>query len=136
MLIYDNVYTACFIINGHDYTRYLKMNTGLTYSRENTNDEDAGRDEADVMHTNVLSHQRKLEVKMLEMPFAVAMQLEHDLQDNDDGVEVTYPDLYDGICKRLFYNTSIKGGVAKFNHDGVYFDDISFTLISVKEEVV
>ena len=46
--------TAKFTINGHDYTRYVKAKTGLSWSRENTNDEDAGRDTSEYMHTNVL----------------------------------------------------------------------------------
>ena len=86
------------------------------------------------MHTDVTSHQRKLSIKMLRMPFSVAQQLSHDLADNDAGVEVVYPDLYDGSCKRLFYNTSIKGAIVQFTEEGVLVDDISFDLITVKEE--
>lgn len=65
-----------FEINGHDYAPYVKHKTGLAWSRENTNDEDAGRDKAETMHTLVTSHQRKLEVKMGPMPFEKAQQLE------------------------------------------------------------
>ena len=50
--------------NWHDYTAYIKQKTGFKWSRENTNDEKAGRDTAETMHTNVTSHQRKLEIKM------------------------------------------------------------------------
>ena len=39
-----------FKINGHDYAPYVKAKTGLGWARENTNDEDAGRDAGDVMH--------------------------------------------------------------------------------------
>ena len=38
-----------FKINGHDYAPYVKAKTGLGWARENTNDEDAGRDAGDVM---------------------------------------------------------------------------------------
>ena len=61
------------------------------------------------------------------------MQLEADLEAGDDGVEVEYPDLKDGICKRLFYNTSIDAAMEQFTEDGIQVDDIAFTLISVKE---
>lgn len=125
-----------FIINGHDYTRYVLANTGLTWSRENTNDEDAGRDASGTMHTNVTSHQRKLEVKMGVMPFNVARQLEQDLQSGDDGVKVRYPDLHDGICTRLFYNTTLKSALTHFTEDGIMVRDVSFTLVSVKEGIV
>lgn len=125
-----------FIINGHDYAPYVKAKTGLTWTRENTNDEDAGRDVGGYMHTNVTSHQRKLEVKMNAMPFEKAQQLEQDLQGNDDGVQVKYPDLKDGICTRLFYNTSIKSAMESFTEDGIVVNDISFSLISVKEDTV
>ena len=125
-----------FIINGHDYTAYVKQKTGLGWSRENTNDEDAGRDKSDVMHTNVLSHQRKLAVKMGPMPFEIAQQLESDLQGGDDGVRVTYPDLKDGMCTRLFYNTSIDAAEEQFREDGIIIDNVNFNLISVKEDTV
>lgn len=125
-----------FIINGHDYTQYLKQKTGLSWTRENTNDEDAGRDDGEIMHTNVTSHQRKLAVKMGPMSLETAMQLEQDLQDGDNGVSVTYPDLKDGICTRLFYNTSIDAAMEQFRSDGVQLDNVSFTLITVKEATV
>lgn len=128
---------AQIIINGHDYTRYIKQKSGIEWSRENTNAEDAGRDEAEVMHPNVTSHQRKLTIKMGPMPFSVCQQLEGDLQGGDSGVTVTYPDLYDGICSRLFYNTSISAAEEQFRADGtIIVDNISFDLISVKEATV
>lgn len=126
----------CFKVNHHDYTRYVKAKTGLTYGRDNTNDEDAGRDDGEVMHTNVTSHQRKLTLKMGPMSFETAQQLEKDLQGNDDGVLVEYPDLRDGQCSRLFYNTSITAAMEMFTESGVVVDNVSFTLISVKEETV
>lgn len=128
--------TGIFKINGHDYAPYVKAKTGLGFSRENTNDKDAGRDTGEVMHTNVTSHQRKLTVKMGPMPFSVGMQLEADLEGNDDGVAVRYPDLHDGICTRLFYNTSIEAAMEQFTDDGIVLDNVSFTLISVKEATV
>ncbi len=124
------------MINGHDYAPYVKAKAGLAFSRENTNDENAGRDEGEVMHTNVTSHQRKLAVKMGPMPFSVGQQLEADLQGNDEGVQVQYPDLYDGICTRLFYNTSIDAAMESFTDNGILLDNVSFTLISVKEATV
>lgn len=126
----------CVKINHHDYTRYIKAKTGLTYERDNTNDEDAGRDEGEVMHTNVTSHQRKLSFRMGPMPFEIAQQLERDLQGNDDGVLVEYPDLHDGQCSRMFYNTSITAAMEQFTKNGVLVDNVSFTVISVKEETV
>ena len=125
-----------FLINGHDYAEYVKAKTGISWSRENTNDEDAGRDDGEVMHTNVTSHQRKLDITMGPMPFESVMQLERDLQGGDNGVRVTYPDLYDGICTRLFYNTSITAAVEQFKSDGIQVDNIKFSLISVKEATV
>ena len=125
-----------FIINSHDFTRYLKQKTGLQWSRENTNEADAGRDAANTMHPGVTSHQRKLDVKMGPMPFDVAQILERLLEAGDDGVKVTYPDIMDGLCTRLFYNTSIKSAVTRFAPDGVQLDDVEFTLISMKEETV
>ena len=91
-----------FKINGHDYAPYVKAKTGLGWARENTNDEDAGRDAGDVMHPNVKSHQRKLTLKLGPMPFETAQQLEADLQGGDDGVQVQYPDLLDGVCTACF----------------------------------
>ena len=123
-------------INGHDYTQYVKQKTGFGWARENTSDSDAGRDEDDTMHTNVRSHQRKLTLKLGPMPFDVAMQLEKDLEGGDDGVRVTYADLKDGLCTRLFYNTSITAAQEQFREDGIVIDDINFTLISVKEATV
>lgn len=131
-----SVILGVFKINGHDYAPYVKHKTGLGWARENTNDEQAGRDNDDVMHPMVLSHQRKLTLKMGPMPFETAMQLEEDLEGHDDGVEVEYPDLKDGVCKRMFYNTSIDAAIEQFTAEGIKVDDISFTLISVKEEVV
>lgn len=125
-----------FLINGHNYAEYVKAKTGISWSRENTNDEDAGRDDGEVMHTNVTSHQRKLDITMGPMPFESVMQLERDLQGGDNGVRVTYPDLYDGICTRLFYNTSITAAVEQFKSDGIQVDNIKFSLISVKEATV
>lgn len=125
-----------FMINGRDYSHYVKQKTGLEWSRENTNEKDAGRDTSQTMHPGVTSHQRKLDVKLGPMPFSVAQQLEADLQSHDNGIRVTYPDLKEGICTRLFYNTSIKSAIERFTEDGIMIDDIQFTLISVKEATV
>ena len=46
------------------------------------------------------------------------------------------PDLLDGVCTRLFYNTSITAAIERFTDEGIKLDDISFTLISVKEATV
>ena len=125
-----------FTINGHDYAPYVKAKTGLRWARENTNDEDAGRDMSNTMHPNVTSRQRKLTLKMGPMPFEVATQLEKDLQDGGAGVRVRYPDLLDGICTRLFYNTSIDAAIERFTDEGIKLDDVSFTLVTIKEGVV
>lgn len=125
-----------FTINGRDYSHYVKQKTGLEWSRENTNEKDAGRDSSQTMHPGVTSHQRKLSVKLGPMPFSVAQQLEADLQSHDNGIQVTYPDLKEGICTRLFYNTSIKSAIERFTEDGIMIDDIQFTLVSVKEATV
>lgn len=125
-----------FTINGHDYAPYIKHKTGLGWERDNTNDTEAGRDTANTMHPMVTSHQRKLTLKMGSMPFEIAQQLEQDLQGGDDGVEVKYPDLKDGICTRLFYNTSITAAIEQFTEDGVVVDDINFTLVSIKEDTL
>lgn len=122
-----------FKINNHDYAKYLKHKTGLTWQRDNTNDEDAGRDTAATMHPMVTSHQRTLTVKMGDMPFTVARQLERDLEDGDEGVTVEYPDILDGICKRKFYNTSISSAITQFEEDDIILDNVSFKLISIKE---
>lgn len=125
-----------FRINNHDYAPYVKHKTGLSWERDNTNDTEAGRDSACTMHTMVTSHQRKLTVKMGPMPFEIAQQLEKDLQGGDNGVRVVYPDLKDGICTRIFYNTSISAAIEQFTDDGISIDDINFTLISIKEDTL
>lgn len=125
-----------FLINGRDYSHYVKQKTGLQWSRDNTNEKDAGRNKSQTMHPGVTSHQRKLDVKLGPMPFSVAQQLEADLQSHDNGIRVTYPDLKDGICTRLFYNTSIKSAIERFTEDGVMVDDIQFSLVTVKEATV
>lgn len=130
------VMTGQFVINGHDYTRYIKAKTGITWTRENTNEENAGRDAAGIMHTNVTGHQRRLDIRMTAMPFSVAKQLERDLQGNDDGVKVFYPDIHDGLCTRLFYNTSVKSAMSHFTPEGIIVNDLSFTLISVMEDII
>lgn len=128
--------TPVFKINGHDYAKYLKHKTGLTWQRDNTNDEEAGRDLSATMHPMVTSHQRTLSVKMGPMPFSVAQQLEQDLEGGDEGVVVQYPDIKNGICKRLFYNTSISSAIEQFNENGIEVDNVSFKLISIKEATV
>lgn len=125
-----------FKINGHDYARYVKVKSGIKWTRENTNDEDAKRDKGNVMHPNVTSHQRKLEIKMGPMKLETARQIERDLEAGDEGVVVEYPDMFDGVCKRLFYNTSISAAVERFTDEGIEIDDVSFSLISVKEATV
>lgn len=125
-----------FKINGHDYSSYIKQKTGLTWQRDNTNDENAGRDLSATMHPMVTSHQRTLTVKMGPMPFSVAQQLEQDLESGDEGVRVQYPDIKNGICTRLFYNTSISSAIEQFTDDDVIIDNISFKLITIKEATV
>ena len=129
-------YMGVLVINDIDYTEYVKGKTGFGISRENTNAENAGRDQNEVMHPMVTSHQRKLEIKLGPMPYEKVLQLETDLEDHDDGVLVTYPDLKDGICTRRFYNTSIAAAYEYFTEEGIKVDNINFTLISVKEDVV
>lgn len=128
--------TPVFKINNHDYAKYIKYKTGFGWQRDNTNDKDAGRDTSETMHPMVTSHQRTLTLKMGPMPFSVAQQLETDLESGDDGVTVEYPDIKDGVCKRLFYNTSINSAIEQFTEDGVVVDNVSFTLISIKEDTV
>lgn len=129
--------TARFTINGHDYTRYVKAKTGLIWKRENTNDEDAGRDTSQEMHTNVTSHQRVLSCTLGPMSFETAQQLAQDLQDNDAGVAVTYPDLYDGMAtSRMFYNTTLESALESFRDEDIVIDNVKFTLTSVKEDTV
>ena len=126
-----------FIINNHDYTQYLKIKSGLSWARENTNSENAGRDISDEMHPMVLSHQRKLEITMGPMPFSAVQQLESDLEAGDGGVRVQYPDPMNGLTTtRLFYNTSISSSMIRFEDGNVVMDNIKFSLISIKEAVV
>ena len=125
-----------FTINNHDYTSYLKQKTGLQWKNENTNDEDAGRDAANVMHTNVTSHQRVLSCTLGPMPFSVAQQLAQDLMNNDAGVSVTYPDIYNGLSTtRLFYATSIDSAIEQFRDGDLVLDNVKFNLITVQEEM-
>ena len=127
---------AKLVINNHDYTKYVKQKTGLSWQRDNTNNENAGRDMAETMHPNVTSHQRILDITLGPMPFSVAQQLETDLQGNDEGVEVQYPDLKDGQCTRLFYNTSITSALECFRDNDVLVDNIKFSLTTVKEATI
>lgn len=128
---------ARVVINGHDYTKYIKHKTGFEWSRENTNDSDAGRDAGDVMHTNVTSHQRKINFKMGPMSFAVGQQLEADLAGNDDGVTVMFPDLDFGMdTEMLFYNTSIQAAMESFTEDGIMLDNVTFSLETVHDSEV
>lgn len=123
-----------FIINGHDYTRFVKAKTGLQWESENTNSEDAGRDTGEVMHTNVTSHQRKLTLTLGPMDYATAHQLAADLIDNDAGVSVTYPDLYNGLSTtKTFYNTTISSAMESFRNGDLVLDNVKFTLITVQE---
>lgn len=128
--------TPVFKINGHNYAPYVKQKTGLTWQRDNTNDKDAGRDTAETMHPMVTSHQRTLSVKLGPMPFEIVQLLENDLEGNDNGVVVEYPDIKDGVCKRLFYNTSISSAIEQFTDDTIVVDNVTFTLTSVKEATV
>ena len=128
--------TPVFKINGHDYAPYVKEKTGFSWQRDNTNDKDAGRDTGEIMHPMVTSHQRTLTMKLGPMPFSIVQQLENDLEGNDNGVQVEYPDIKDGVCKRLFYNTSISSAIERFTEDSIVVDNVSFTLVSVKEATV
>ena len=127
---------AKLVINGHDYTKYVKAKTGFSWERENTNNEDAGRDVSETMHPNVTSHQRILNITLGPMPFSIAQQLETDLEGNDESIEVDYPDLKDGQCKRLFYNTSISSAMEQFKDGDILVDNVKFTLTSVKEATI
>lgn len=123
---------GCFVINGHDYTPYVKQKTGFGWSRQNTNDKDAGRDEGETMHPNVTSHQRTLTMKLGPMPFEIGMQLENDLE--NETVLVRFPDLKYGITTRAFYNTSISAAEEQFREDGsIDLDNVTFTLITINE---
>lgn len=122
---------GCFIVNGHDYTRYVKQKTGFGWSRQNTNDKDAGRDDSETMHPNTTSHQRTLNMKLGPMPFEAAMQLESDLQ--HEMVSVRYPDLGYGVTTRVFYNTTITAAEEQFTENGILVDNVTFTLITINE---
>lgn len=49
---------------------------------------------------------------------------------------MAYPDIKDGMCTRLFYNTSINAAIEQFTDDDIVIDDIAFSLITVKEDKV
>lgn len=128
--------TPVFKINGHNYAPYIKDKTGFGWQRDNTNDKDAGRDASETMHPMVTSRQRTLTMKLGPMPFEMVQQLENDLEGNENGVVVEYPDIKDGVCKRLFYNTTITSAIERFKENTVVVDNVNFTLTSVKEATV
>lgn len=125
-----------FKINGHDYAPYVKAKTGLGWARENTNDEDAGRDAGDVMHPNVKSHQRKLTLKLGPSRLKRRSSLKPTCKAVTMAYRCNTPTFWTGYAPALFYNTSITAAIERFTDEGIKLDDISFTLISVKEATV
>lgn len=113
------------IINGHDYTRYVK-DDGYDWSRDDLDSEKTVRVKTGNMRRDKITEKRNLTFSMLSMPEELAAQLDTDLHASQ--FSVTYHDLH-GDMTREFYCSQFPAKLRQVIDEGrLMWSGISFSL--------
>lgn len=116
-----------FLINGHDYTRYLAED-GLKPVRNDLDANGSGRNLLDgLMYRHRITVKRKWTVSFNRMSGEVLSQLEKDM--DADFVKVTMLEAKENRhVERSYYTSTINEGVQRYIGGETVYDGVTFNL--------
>lgn len=119
------------VINGHDYSRYIKAK-GYSWTREDLDSEKTRRVKSGTLRRDKITSKRTVSYSMLDMPQPLAARLDDDL--SGETFSVTYLDLH-GKMTKTFYCSSFTAGQEEMDEHAALCDTIwsggAFTIIEV-----
>ncbi len=116
-----------FLVNGHDYTRYLAED-GLKPSRNDVDAEGSGRNLLDaLMYRTRIATKRKWTVSFNRLSAETLSQLERDME--PVFVRVTLLDAKENRhVERSYYTSTINEGVQRYIGGETVYDGVTFNL--------
>lgn len=115
------------IINGHDYSPYVKMG-GISWSRNDLDTDQTKRTKDGLMRRQKIGTKRKLSYEIVNATREVLAQLDKDL--SSATFSATYRDLH-GTATRVFYCSSFNAKLDWVNRDQDVWQGGSFNMIEV-----
>ena len=115
------------IINGHDYSKYIKM-SGIGWSRNDLDSDKTKRTKNGRMRRDKIGTKRKVSYEVFNASREVLAQLDDDLSAPE--FDATYRDLH-GTQTRTFYCSSFSAKMVWVDGDRDVWDQGAFNLIEV-----
>lgn len=115
------------IINGHDYTRFVK-DKGYGWSREDIDSEKTVRVKNGRLRRDKIATKRKLTYSLFHMTRQELVQLDNDLSQKT--YKATYLDLH-GKMTREFYTSSFSSTLSNIYDEEGTWDGAEFNMIEV-----
>lgn len=115
------------IINGHDYSPYVKM-SGISWSRNDLDSAQTKRTKDGVMRRQKIGTKRKLSYEIINATREVLAQLDDDL--SKATFSATYRDLH-GTQTRTFYCSAFSAKLNWVDGDRDVWDNGAFNIIEV-----
>lgn len=116
-----------FIINGHDYTKYL-AEEGLKPSKNDLDADGSGRNLLDgLMYRSRIARKAKWTVSFLWLDEDVMTQLEADM--DADYVNITMLDAkVNRYVERSYYSSTINEGIQRYIGGRTVYDGVTFNI--------
>ncbi len=118
-----------FVLNGHDYTRYINWDSGLQPSRNDLDADGSGRNILDgLMYRTRIASKLKWTVSFIRLDEAIMAQLASDM--DADYVSVTMLDpMSNRPITRTYYCSTVNAGVQRYLDGRTVYDGVTFNLI-------
>lgn len=114
-----------FIVDGVDFTKYVKLEGGIKLDINDLDSDDSGRTMDGVMWRTVIAKKRQIDVQCVPLTWPRLSALSAAVAPTF--ISVTYPDTGGNITK-TFYGTKISATLSRRRGDTCEWDKISFTL--------
>lgn len=118
-----------FILNGHDYTKYLS-DEGLKPSRNDLDSDGSGRNLLDgLMYRSRIATKQKWVVAFNRLDEAVMQQLVQDMYSSGNYISVTLLDSRQNRhIARTYYCSTINEGVQRYIGGRTVYDGVTFNI--------
>lgn len=116
------------VINGHDYSRWI-ADEGYDWSRDDLDSEKTKRVKSGSLRRDKITEKRNLSFRMMDMPEALAQQLDNDL--HEETFRAKYHDLH-GDQERTFYCSQFPANLRQIvDENNLIWRGISFSIHEV-----
>lgn len=115
------------IINGHDYSQYIKQK-GVSWSRNDLDSDKTTRTKDGRMRRQKITTKRKLTFSMFRMSQELMAQLDNDL--SEESFYATYQDLH-GTQTRSFYCSSFSATLSDVQNGKDIWEGASFSMVEI-----